>query len=277
MQAVQSKCLPRFNETAFFLAYCCKKSGKEKLAAAAYAAVPDIFPAMDEFFLFIHYVFKFQDTKGFGRGLKSAITNWYNKKTCVQLANLIGANRKLYKWSHVDLIKLSHYKTDDLDRGRIIDSLFRRGVKTLEDTEIQLDTINPTVYEGFKRLNNIYLLKIAENPREACDLMKRHKFSWTFLPSHLIYNPVVWEGILANINYKDLLSFILKLADTNLLNPNEEISKKISHALGNIPLITEAKLYPIEIYKVLKLYQKGIRYTDTRNVSIRLFPFHFLY
>lgn len=223
---------------------------------------------MDEFFLFIHYVFKFQETKGFGRGLKSCIATWYNNKTCIQLANLIGGNRRLYKWSHVDLIKMSHYKTDDLDRSKMIDSLFRRGVKTLEDPEVQEETTNTIVYEGFKRLNYIYLLKIAENPKDAADLLKRHKFSWNFLPSHLIYNPVVWEGILANINYRDLLNFIQKLADTNLLNPNEEISKKISHTLGNLTLVTDAKLYPVEIYMVLKLYQKGMRYNDSRNVRI---------
>lgn len=226
---------------------------------------------MEEFFLFIHYVFKFQDTKGFGRGLKSCIAKWYNNKTCIQLANLIGGNRKLYTWSHVDLIKMSHYKTDDIDREKMIDSLFRRGVKTIEDLEVQENTTSTIVYEGFKRLNSIYLLKIAENPKEAADLMKKYKFPWNFLPSHLIYNPVVWEGILANINYKDLLNFIPKLADTNLLNPNEEISKKISHTLGNLTLVTEAKLYPVEIYMVLKLYQKGMRYNDTKNVMILFF------
>lgn len=267
MQAVQSKCLPRYNETAFFLAYCCKKSGKEKLATAVYASIAEIFPAMDEFFLFLHYIMKCQDSKGFGRGLKSAIASWYNSKTCIQFANLIGVNRRLFKWSHIDLIKMSHYKTDDIDRARMIDSLFKRGVKTLEDPQSQLDATNTIVYEGFRRLNFIYQLKIAENPKEASDLLKKHKFSWNFLPSHLIYNAIVWDGILPNINYRDLLYFIQKLADTNLLNSNEEISKKISHTLGNLTLVTEAKLYPVEIYMVLKLYQKGIRYNDTRSVS----------
>lgn len=271
-KAVQSKCLPRFNETAYFLAYCCKKSGKEKLITAVYAAVPEIFPAMDEFFMFLHYIFKCQDEnrKGFGRGLKSCIATWYNNKTCIQLANLIGGNRKLFKWSHCDLIKMSHYKTDDLDRARIIDSLFRRGCKTIEDTEVQQETTNVIVYEGFKRVNAIYALKISENPKDAADSMKKNKFPWNFLPSHLIYNPVVWEGVLANINYRDLLNFILKLADTTLLNPNEEISKKISHALGNMQLVTDAKLYPVEIYMVLKLYQSGVRYNDTRNEEWRV-------
>lgn len=222
---------------------------------------------MEEFFLWIHFVFKCQDTKGFGRGLKSAIWTWYNNKTCVQFANLIGANRRLYKWSHVDLIKMSHYKTDDLDRSKMVDSLFRRGVKTLEDPEVQQDlAANLAIYEGFKRLNYIYLLKISEVPKEASDLLKKHKFSWNFLPSHLIYNAVVWDGILSNISYRDLVYFVLKLADTNLLNSNEEISKKICHILGNLTLVENSKLYPVEIYMVLKLYQKGVRYNDKRNV-----------
>lgn len=225
---------------------------------------------MDEFFLYIHYVIECQDTKGFGRGLKSCICKWYDKKSTIELANLIGGNRRLYKWSHVDLIKLCHYKSEGLDRSKIIDSLFKRGVKTLEDPDVQQETADIQIYEGFKRLNNIYLLKIAEVPKEAADLMKKNKFAWNFVPSHLIYNAVVWDGILPNLSYKELLNFILKLADTNLLNPSEEISKKIVHALGNLQLVTESKLYPVEIYIVLKLYQKGIRYTDKRNEEWRV-------
>lgn len=48
-----------------------------------------------------------------GSGCRKVIKEWYLKKDVKTLAEIISKNKRFHGWSHKDVIKLIHLKTDE--------------------------------------------------------------------------------------------------------------------------------------------------------------------
>lgn len=117
-----SKALPQKNNCLMALAYCIRRVRNEKLSEAVYKALPQLLVTDKDLFQFIEYATMLNvhdaDTttadaprpKGFGRGIRKALTQWYLQRSPMELVNMVGRNRGLHRWSHKDLICMAHVK-----------------------------------------------------------------------------------------------------------------------------------------------------------------------
>lgn len=101
------------------------------------------------------------------------------------------------------------------------------------------------------------------------DLSLQHKLSYQHLPTALYSTPEVWEKVLPQLSYKELLYCFGILEDLNLLDVKNPLAKKVGFALGNPKTLKEAKLHPFDIYNLLKLYENNERYNDSAKESFR--------
>lgn len=77
-----------------------------------YSTALSMFKTSEDLFVFIKFVSKLNKNK-IPSGLQKIIKLYYSQKDPVVLSNEIVHNNGYFGWSHKDLIKLSHIKTDN--------------------------------------------------------------------------------------------------------------------------------------------------------------------
>jgi 60 kDa SS-A/Ro ribonucleoprotein len=115
---------PRQNPAIFALAAVAglaDESGRK----AAFAALPDVCRTGTHLFLFARYVEQF---RGWGRGLRTAVANWYLNRPAEDVAYQAVKYRQREGWSHRDLLRLAHPDTDEDARKALFDWIARHDV-----------------------------------------------------------------------------------------------------------------------------------------------------
>ena len=62
-------------------------------------------------------VIEFLNVSGYGNGMRKAISDWYLSKEPLDLADCVSQVRGSYGFTHRDLIKLCHLKSDDIGKS----------------------------------------------------------------------------------------------------------------------------------------------------------------
>jgi hypothetical protein len=133
--AITNSC--RSNEEAMFvLAYCARKVDSEEFRTKIYAALPTLIVSQEDMFQFVEDYNRLVTIKaGFGRGMRKGLSQWYEKHTPLELAEMFGAHRGMNRWQHKDIFNLIHIKTKDPVRRQLYGTVFKRGCKLLEQQD----------------------------------------------------------------------------------------------------------------------------------------------
>lgn len=252
----------------------------EELRRLAYSTAETMLKSQHDFMLFVKYCVDIsvemngENRKGWGKGLRKMIARWYAKFTPVELANLFGEHRGLFKWSHRDLWILCHIKYDtppppaegasaqtataevDPAEGPSAAATSAEGASvevpaTATDREIvakfiykdgqeylrYLETVVPvegTLQPGALRMRELQLFKTNESPADAVAKIQQHGFSLEQTPPHLLHHAAVWEALLPSLSYRELLLKLYTLKDLGFLNAEHPFSNKIASALVNM-------------------------------------------
>ena len=95
------------NDPALFALAMCAGLGDAITRAVALNALPHVARTGTHLFHFAEFVEGF---RGWGRGLRRGIANWYNSKPSSQLAYQVVKYQQRDGWGHRDLLRLSHPK-----------------------------------------------------------------------------------------------------------------------------------------------------------------------
>lgn len=95
----------------FALAVCARMSKELKTRQAAYKVLADVCKTPAQLFHFVSYAEKVSgQTTGWGRAQRKAVSDWYNGKATVALAQAVTKIKQRYGWSHMDVLRLAHVK-----------------------------------------------------------------------------------------------------------------------------------------------------------------------
>lgn len=109
---VQEGLAVRLGPTFFALALCSQHS-KLNTRKAAFKALKDICSDPAHLFAVIQYKKELRERMEcgiWGRALRKAVSDWYNKQDAMALAATVTRCRQREGWSHKDLLRLSHTK-----------------------------------------------------------------------------------------------------------------------------------------------------------------------
>jgi 60 kDa SS-A/Ro ribonucleoprotein len=152
---------PRNNATLFALA-AAAALGDAEGRKDALAALPKVARTDTHLFLFTGYVEQF---RGWGRGLRRAVADWYLSKPVDAVAYQVVKYRQREGWSHRDLLRLAHPATDEAERKQLFDWICGRGGE------------GPALAEGFRQAQS------ATTAREWVAILDRYpSLSWEMLP-----------------------------------------------------------------------------------------------
>lgn len=233
------------NDPALFALAMCAGLGNEATRKAALNALPAVARIATHLFHFCEYVEGF---RGWGRGLRQAVGNWYDRMPTAQLALQIVKYRQRDKWTHRDLLRLSHPKTDDPIRNAlyhwIVDGWESVGDEPHPDADLR------TLW-AFERLQK------ADSVAEAARIVREYNLPMETVPSEL-RGREVWEAVLPHSGLTFIIRNLGNLSKCGILaEGNKAETAEIAARISNGAALKRARVHPIQILSALTTYKTG--------------------
>lgn len=226
---------PKQNATIFAFAAC---AGADPITRrAALSAFNTVIRTGYHLFLFAGYIEQF---RGWGRGLRNAVGDWYLAKDARDLAFQVVKYQQREGWSHRDLLRLSHPQTDDPTKN----SVLRWAVgKTVDATTL------PSVILG----HEMSKIQGASIP----GLIRVHNLPWEALPSEALRDPAVWEALLPTLGLTALVRNLNRMSSIGLLRPMSDAARFIVDKLHSEQDISRSRIHPMQILLAQATYAQG--------------------
>jgi len=228
---------PRNNAALFSLA-AAAALGDAEGRQAALAALPKVARTGTHLFLFAGYVEQF---RGWGRGLRRAVADWYLSKPVDDVAYQAVKYRQREGWSHRDLLRLAHPATDEADRKQLFDWICGRSDG------------GPALVEGFRQAQS------ATSAREWVAILDRHpSLSWEMLPDAALGKADVWSKLIDNgVPQTALMRQLPRLTRLGLLAPMSDTLNVVVRQLGDGDRLRKARVHPVNILVAARTYASG--------------------
>lgn len=173
--------------------------------------------------------------KGWGRGFKRAVQNWYTSKDQDQLVYQMIKYRQRNGYTHKDVLRLCHAKSDS--------PVLKWVVKGGEAPHSQI--------EAMEKLN-----AGGVSNTEAAKLIVDHRLPWEAVPSTYLNDKTVWKALVQNIPMTALVRNLGKITSIGLMD-DTEVRGQVLSRLGNQEALRRARVHPISLMVAGKVYASG--------------------
>jgi 60 kDa SS-A/Ro ribonucleoprotein len=247
---------PKPNPALFVLALaaspCCAAA---QTNSAALAALPQVVRSGDELLAFAAYVDQY---RGWGRALRTAIANWYLSRPPRDLATDLLRATEFRGWSHSDLLRLSHPKPVSPEHR----ALFQWAVDgQLGHWSAGVDRNGP-----LRQVFAYEQLRTTRSEAEAVRLVEEYKLTHDMIPEPWRNSKAIWDALLFDMPYPDLVQNLVTLAKIGVLGPHSDTSPLIAARLSSRDRIVRSGLVPEQINEALSEYRAGAGWEPVRAV-----------
>lgn len=268
------------NDQALFALAMVASIGSPETRAYALENLPKVARIGTHLFQFAEYV---NGMRGWGRGLRNAVAKWYTSMPADKLAyQIIKYQSRSVEgcgaWSHDDLLRLSHAKTNDLEHKEIFQYITEGWTNTVPGHTSVFQVMNASAmkkaekgsrpdkeigtYEldtpaALRVLEGFELAKRANTAKKLVSLISEYNLSREMLPTEYLKTPEVWEALLVKMPYTAMIRNLGNMSKAGILGPNSNGAIKVMDALKNRDLLRKAKVHPIAILAALMTYKTG--------------------
>ena len=235
----------------------------------AEAAIPFVCRIGTHIFQFAEAV---QNFRGWGRGLRKAIANWYESKTPDDLAFQVAKYQSRNGWSHRDLLRLCHasnmtWKPDgDLPAFLAHEAVLRwavGGKDAITDVRTVKRGESEAIYsqEGVaaslpKFLSAVDEAKTASEAR-IVRLILDERLPRECIPTQHLNSPQVWDALLQGMPLMAMVRNLGKMSAVGLLKPFAAGVKVVTDRLADREHIHKSRLHPLAILLAGSIYGQG--------------------
>lgn len=240
---------PKVNPALFALAIAASTGGAEDRGYAL-AQLPAVARTGTHLFLFARYVEQF---RGWGRGLRRAVGDWYLTKDPAQVAFQAAKYRQREGWSHRDLLRLAHPVTTDPEMRAVFDWITH--ATTGDDT--------PNLIRGF--------LAAHEPGADVPALVRAHHLTWEMLPDTALADPAVWDALLdAGMGQTALMRQLPRLTRAGILPQMGGRTGEVCDMLTDTDRLKRGRVHPLNVLIAQRTYAaghgRGSEWCPTRKV-----------
>jgi 60 kDa SS-A/Ro ribonucleoprotein len=248
------------NDPAIFALALVVTHGDAPAKAHAFANLGKVCRIGTHLFHFAEYV---NAMRGWGRGLRHAVGNWYTDRAADDLAHQAVKYQQRDGWSHGDLLRLAHPKAPSAQHDAVFrwmlsgaDALGEREVKRKVRGEERLAKYGAvgalpqlvTAFEQAKRATRVSeivkLIAEFDLPREA-------------IPTQWLNEAVVWAALLERMPMTAMIRNLGKMTCIGLVQPFSEAAKLIVRKLGDETVLQRARIHPLAVLIAEKVYAQG--------------------
>jgi len=240
------------NDPALFCLAMCASIGDDKTRKLALESLPKVARIGTHLFHFVSFV---ESMRGWGRGLKTAIGNWYNEKEPDKLAFQVVKYQQRDKWSHADLLRLSHPTPSSPAHNRIY--------KWIVDSEVTGEL--PSIISGLEEVKNPAL-----DLGDVVKLIKKYSLTIEMIPTNYFTSPTIQEALLPNLGYTALIRNLGNFSKGGLLGKGKwKVTEQVVSRIVDPESIKKSRVHPIGILTALLTYSsgKGVRGRGEWEVS----------
>lgn len=229
------------NDPALFVLAMCASCQDVNVRRAALDALPKVARIGTHLFHFCAFVV---GLRGYGRALVRALRKWYLDRPVERVALDVVKYRQRDGWSHRDVLRLAHPKTNDAARRAVIDWAVH-GDAALE-TEAQ-----PAV------MRNAVALMKTDDAKLAADLVRLHNLPRECVQTELLNDPRVWGALLVDMPITAMIRGLGKMSQVGILQPLSDEARYVADVLANGETIRKARIHPISLLMALRTYAQG--------------------
>jgi len=238
---------PKNDPALFVLALAASpKFADAKTNAAALQSLPQVARTGTHLCSFAAFA---ENVRGWGRGLRSAVADWYLAKPVNDLAYQVLKYQQRNGWSHRDLLRLAHPKAATPAQN----ALFQW---TVEGQLGHLATAD--VLDG--ELRQIRAFELAQKPAgeaELVHLIEDYRLTQEMIPSEWKNSARVWEALLDSMPYMAMVRNLGKLTAVGLLQPQSAATALVVARLTDRKRISNSRVHPISLLAALLIYKQG--------------------
>lgn len=226
------------NDPAIFALAVAASEGDDKTRAAALAALPTICRTGTHLFHFAQYT---DGMRGWGRGLRKAVGAWYAGKDADALAYQAVKYQQRDRWSHRDLLRLSHPKPESEQKTALYHWI----------TQGSAGENIPALVAAFEQA------KRAETAAEVARLIREAKLPREAIPTPFLNEKCVWEALLeTGMPLTALLRNLATLTRAGIFEDKAQV-QVVAERLTNREALKKARVHPIAVLAALKTYASG--------------------
>lgn len=198
------------------------------------------------------HLFQFADAcntlRGWGGGLRRAIASWYTDRPAADLARQLVKYQSREKWSHRDLLRLSHPKVDVESSHQTLLHWAVKGWSGVGEIPHPDPAAIPVwAFERAKR---------ATTESEIVRLIGDYDLPRECVPTQWLNSKAVWEALLERMPPHALVRNLGKMSSVGLLTPLSDASRKMASLLTK-EAVVRSRLHPLTTLTAAKVYASG--------------------
>ena len=238
---------PKNDPALFVLALAASpKFADARTNAAALQVLPHVARTGTHLCNFAAFVEK---VRGWGRGLRSAVADWYLTKPVNDLAYQMLKYQNRNGWSHRDLMRLAHPKAATPAQN----ALFQWAV---EGTLGHLAT-GDLLSSDLRQVQAFELAKKPAGEDELIHLIEDYRLTQEMIPSEWKNSARVWEALLDSMPYMAMVRNLGKLTAVGLLQPQSAATALIVARWTDRKRVSNSRVHPIALLAALLIYKQG--------------------
>jgi len=188
--------------------------------------------------------------RGWGKGLRRAIGDWYNRLPPEKLAYQVVKYQQRGGWSHRDLLRLAHRRPQGHDYERVFKYVVKGLPEGLTPGEEAAASDPLRIIEGFERA------KKAE-VREVAALVESYGLTWEMVPTEALNSPAVWEALLQKMPLNAMVRNLGKMTKVGVIAPMSEGLKLVRSRLLDKDYVQKSRMHPIPLLVAQRTYAQG--------------------
>jgi 60 kDa SS-A/Ro ribonucleoprotein len=230
------------NDSAIFALTLAMTFGDAKTKEVAYDSIVKVCRTGTHLFTLCQYV---KDLRGWSRGLRRGISNFYNNRNTEQLAMQLIKYRQRNGWTHKDVLRLAHVKPKNAETNELLNYATCKGIPTVSNLVTAFETAQT-------------LTVSKDDIKTAVALITEYKLPWEALPTELLNEKAIWEALIPLMGLTALIRNLGKMTSIGALDSNlDKNTKLVVSRLSDEKLIKESRLHPLTILNTLKIYSSG--------------------
>jgi 60 kDa SS-A/Ro ribonucleoprotein len=231
---------PRNNPALFALAAAAGLGGENGRKRALHA-LPHVARTATHLFTFCGYA---QQFRGWGRGLRNAVADWYLDKDPDKLAYQMVKYRQREGWTHRDLLRLAHPAALDasLAHRALFDWACGRKTASL-----------PPLVQAFE------MAKDMTTAREWCRLIEDHPdLTWEMLPDAALAEKDVWAELVGRgMPQTALMRQLPRLTRLGVVSQTGILTRAVTEQLADARKLRHARVHPMSVLLAMRTYAQG--------------------
>lgn len=234
---------PKNDPALYALSLACAHPSLD-VRRAALAALPEVARTGTHLFQFISFV---EQQRGWGRGLRRAVSKWYEGRDPDQLAYQLVKYRQREGWTHRDALRLAHPGATSEEHTKLYDWLCGR-ISGLG------------AGSGLETVSAFAEAQVAKSPEATTKLIRKFgsKLSREMIQPDHLKSPLVWEALIdAGMPMTALLRNLATMTRIGLLKPMGDTTLKVCEQLEDEGRLRKAKVHPLSILIALATYRSG--------------------